>query len=122
VRATQPATDHVAPDGIRHQTWVIDDADSIAACVDLFDAVPNQLYVADGHHRSAAAAIVGRERAQANPAHTGEEEYNFFLAVLFPAGQLRIMDYNRVVKDLNGLDEAEFMAKLGEHFTVIACW
>ena len=117
VRATPAITDHVAPDGIRHQTWVIDEADAIDRLQELFAAVPN-LYVADGHHRSAAAAIVGRERAQANPAHTGDEEYNFFLAVLFPAGQLRIMDYNRVVRDLNGLDEEAFMAKLGEHFTV----
>ncbi|MBR9974640.1 MAG: DUF1015 domain-containing protein [Bacteroidetes bacterium] len=117
VRATPPVTDHVAPDGIRHQTWVIDGADVINRLQELFAAVPN-LYVADGHHRSAAAAIVGRERAQANPSHTGKEEYNFFLAVLFPAGQLRIMDYNRVVKDLNGLDEAAFMAKLGERFAI----
>jgi uncharacterized protein (DUF1015 family) len=117
VRATPPVTDHVAPDGIRHQTWVIDETDAISRLRELFAAVPN-LYVADGHHRSAAAAIVGRERAQANPAHTGEEEYNFFLAVYFPAGQLRIMDYNRVVKDLNGLDEAAFMARLGERFTI----
>ena len=117
VRATPPVTDHVAPDGIRHQTWVIDEADAIDRLQELFAAVPN-LYVADGHHRSAAAAIVGRERAQANPAHNGEEEYNFFLAVLFPAGQLRIMDYNRVVKDLHGLDEAGFMARLGERFAI----
>ncbi|MDX9758913.1 MAG: DUF1015 family protein [Bacteroidota bacterium] len=117
VRATPPLTDHVAPDGIRHQTWVIDDPATITALQGLFTAIPN-LYVADGHHRSAAAAIVGRERGQANPSHTGEEEYNFFLAVFFPAGQLRIMDYNRVVKDLHGLDEAAFMAKLGAHFTI----
>lgn len=117
VRAAAPVTDHVAPDGIRHQTWVIGDQGTIDRLQRLFAAVPN-LYVADGHHRSAAAAIVGRERAAANPAHTGEEEYNFFLAVFFPATQLRIMDYNRVVKDLNGLDAAAFMKKLSERFTV----
>ena len=117
VRAATPVTDHVAPDGIRHQTWVIDGQETINRLQQLFTAVPN-LYVADGHHRSAAAAIVGRERAAANPAHTGEEEYNFFLAVFFPATQLRIMDYNRVVKDLNGLDAAAFMAKLSERFTL----
>ncbi|MFA6234925.1 MAG: DUF1015 family protein [Bacteroidota bacterium] len=117
VRSTPSATDHVADDGIRHQTWVIDDGETIARLQELFAAVPN-LYVADGHHRSAAAAIVGRERALANQAHTGDEEYNFFLAVVFPAGQLRIMDYNRLVKDLNGLGEDAFMAKLSEHFTV----
>ncbi|MFZ1730212.1 MAG: DUF1015 family protein [Bacteroidota bacterium] len=117
VSSAPPTTDHVAADGIRHQTWVIADNATIMRLQELFAAVPN-LYVADGHHRSAAAAIVGREHAQANPAHTGDEEYNFFLAVVFPAGQLRIMDYNRLVKDLNGLSEEDFMTKLNEHFTV----
>lgn len=117
IRSQPPVTDHIASDGIRHQTWVIRDAQQIARLQELFAAVPN-LYVADGHHRSAAAAIVGRERAQANPDHRGNEEYNFFLAVLFPAGQLRIFDYNRVVKDLNGLSEDAFMEKLGERFTI----
>lgn len=117
VKAAAPVTDHVAADGIRHQTWVIDDDAMIEALRAEFASIP-ALYVADGHHRSAAAAIVGRERAQANPAHRGDEEYNFFLAVYFPAGQLRIMDYNRVVKDLNGMDKAAFLAKLGDHFTL----
>ncbi len=117
VRAQPPVTDHVAPDGIRHQTWVINDEATIARLSALFANTPN-LYVADGHHRSAAAAIVGRERAKANPDHRGDEEYNFFLAVYFPAGQLRIMDYNRVVKDLNGRSEEDFFAKLGEQFTI----
>lgn len=117
IRATPPTTDHVAPDGIRHQTWVIADADTTSRLQTLFSGIPS-LYVADGHHRSAAAAIVGRERAQANSAHTGDEEYNFFLAVYFPAGQLRIMDYNRVVKDLNGLSEEEFTTALRKHFTL----
>jgi uncharacterized protein (DUF1015 family) len=117
VKAAPPVTDHVAPDGIRHQTWVIADQPTVQRLQELFAAIPS-LYVADGHHRSAAAAIVGRERAAANPDHKGDEEYNFFLAVYFPAGQLRIMDYNRVVKDLNGLSKEEFFAKLGEHFTL----
>ncbi|MDT8325508.1 MAG: DUF1015 family protein [Bacteroidota bacterium] len=117
VRAQPPITDHMAPDGIRHQTWVISDTRSIEQLTALFRDIPN-LYVADGHHRSAAAAIVGRERARANPDHRGDEEYNFFLAVCFPAGQLRIMDYNRVVRDLNGLGEEDFITKLGEQFTV----
>jgi len=117
VRSQPPVTDHIASDGIRHQTWVIRDAQQIARLQELFAGVPN-LYVADGHHRSAAAAIVGRERAQANPDHRGDEEYNFFLAVLFPAGQLRIFDYNRVVKDLNGHSTEAFMEKLGERFVI----
>lgn len=117
VRVQPPATDHVSADGIRHQTWVIDDAEMIARLRELFATVPN-LYVADGHHRSAAAAIVGRERARANPKHRGDEEYNFYLAVVFPAGQLRIMDYNRVVKDLNGQSESEFIDRLKERFTI----
>ncbi len=117
VKAAPPVTDHVAPDGIRHQTWVIADTPTVDRLQELFASIPS-LYVADGHHRSAAAAIVGRERAAANPEHKGDEEYNFFLAVYFPAGQLRIMDYNRVVKDLNGLSKDEFFVKLGEHFTL----
>ncbi len=117
VRAAPPVTDHVAADGIRHQTWVISDTQVIDQLTALFGDIPS-LYVADGHHRSAAAAIVGRERAKANPDHRGDEEYNFFLAVYFPAGQLRIMDYNRVVKDLNGLSEEAFFEKLNAQFTV----
>jgi uncharacterized protein (DUF1015 family) len=101
VKELPPENDHVAADGIRHQSWIIRNTEVIAQLQKLFAAVPN-LYVADGHHRSAAAGIVGRERAEANPNHSGDEEYNFFLAVYFPAGQLKIMDYNRVVKDLNG--------------------
>jgi uncharacterized protein (DUF1015 family) len=117
IRSGPPVTDHVAADGIRHRTWVIGDEATIHRLQELFAAVP-ALYVADGHHRSAAAAIVGRERALANPEHTGNEEYNFFLAVYFPAGQLRIMDYNRVVKDINGLSRTEFLDRLGKAFTL----
>ncbi len=112
-----PDNDHVAADGIRHQSWVIKDADLNAKITKILSDV-DYFYVADGHHRSAAASIVGRERQQANPNHTGNEEYNFFLAVLFPASQLYIMDYNRLVKDLNGLSKEEFLEKLTEFFSI----
>ena len=114
---TSPDNDHVAADGIRHTTWVIRSWADTDAIQKRFAAIPN-LYVADGHHRSAAAAIVGRERKQANPSHRGDEEYNFFLAVCFPSSQLRILDYNRVVKDLNGMTREEFLGKLKSKFSV----
>lgn len=117
VRSSHPECDFVAEDGIRHQLWVISDRPTITAIEEEFSKIGN-LYVADGHHRSAAAARVGNEMALANPRHTGKEEYNFFLAVLFPHNQLRIMDYNRVVKDLNGRSAEEFLSALGEQFTV----
>lgn len=112
-----PDNDHVAADGIRHQSWVIKDSQLSSHITEILADV-DYFYVADGHHRSAAASIVGRERQQANPNHTGNEEYNFFLAVLFPASQLYIMDYNRLVKDLNGLTKEEFFAKLTDFFTI----
>jgi uncharacterized protein (DUF1015 family) len=113
---SQPAeNDNIASDGIRHQSWVIKDEAMIAKIISVFKTIPH-LYIADGHHRSAAAGRVGRERAQANPNHRGDEEYNFFLAVYFPANQLRIMDYNRVVKDLNGLTREEFFSRLRSNF------
>ncbi len=115
VKKANPDNDHVAEDGIRHQSWVIDNDAHIEKIQTLLGGV-DAFYVADGHHRSAAAAIVGRERQKANPNHTGDEEYNFFLAVLFPAEELYIMDYNRVVKDLNGNTEEEFFNKVTEHF------
>ncbi len=117
IRSSPAAVDFVADDGIRHMLWVIDDGKTIGDLVGSFREVP-QLYVADGHHRSAAAARVGKELADADPRHTGEEEYNFFLAVLFPHDQLRIMDYNRVVKDLNGISPEEFLRKLRANFEV----
>ncbi len=117
VCAGVPAFDFVAGDGIRHQLWVIRDSATIDAITAAFHAIA-YLYVADGHHRSAAAARVGRDLADANPHHRGDEEYNFFLAVFFPHNQLRIMDYNRVVKDLNGKSESEFLVEIQEHFTV----
>ena len=107
----------VSAEGFGHEVWVIDDEELIEKVTAAFDAIP-ALYIADGHHRTAAAARVGLEKAQNDPNHTGDEEYNFFLAVCFPASQLKIMDYNRVVRDLNGLSEEEFLAKLSENFVV----
>ncbi len=109
--------DFVSNDGVRHSFWVIDNEDVINKITDIFEKIP-YTYVADGHHRTAAAALVGNERRIKNPGHNGTEEYNFFLAVHFPASQLTIFDYNRVVKDLNGLGENEFLNKLAENFIV----
>jgi uncharacterized protein (DUF1015 family) len=109
--------DFVSNDGIRHLFWIIEDEGVINKLTDEFEKIPDT-YVADGHHRTAAAALVGNERKLQNPNHNGTEEYNFFLAVHFPASQLTIFDYNRVVKDLNGLSEHEFLNKLSENFTV----
>lgn len=107
----------VAPDGIRHQFWLIKNDNDIKRITELFAAMPS-LYIADGHHRSAAAALVGAEKARLNPNHRGDEEYNYFMAVCFPDNQLTIIDYNRVVKDLNGLDEEDFLKALSVNFTV----
>ena len=116
--AEAPEYDYVAQgDGFRHQLWVIDDEADMAAITAAFAQMP-ALYIADGHHRSAAAALVGAEKARQNPNHVGNEEYNYFMAVCFPAGQLTIIDYNRVVKDLNGLTPEELLAKLEENFIV----
>jgi uncharacterized protein (DUF1015 family) len=112
-----PEYDFVASDGIGHHFWVIENDATIRKITELFARIP-YLYIADGHHRSAAAALVGVEKAKLNPAHTGREEYNYFMAVCFPANQLRIMDYNRTVKDLNGLTPEEFLYRLGEDFYV----
>lgn len=117
VKENEPEYDFVAEDGFGHHFWVIDDEATINRIVELFADIP-ATYVADGHHRTAAAALVGNEKRQNNPNHTGNEEYNFFLAVHFPDNQLQIIDYNRVVKDLNGLTEAELLAKLEEDFEV----
>lgn len=113
----EPEYDFVAPDGFGHTFWVIDDDAVNAKITEEFAKIPN-LYIADGHHRSAAAALVGAEKAKQNPAHKGDEEYNYFLAVAFPASHLRIIDYNRVVRDLNGLTEEQFLAKVAENFEV----
>jgi uncharacterized protein (DUF1015 family) len=104
-------------DGIGHHFWVVRDQKTIAEIIRLFEAVPHT-YVADGHHRTAAAALVGNEKKRNNPAHTGKEEYNYFLAVHFPDNQLTIIDYNRVVKDLNGLTNEQFLEKLSKYFDV----
>lgn len=109
--------DFVAADGVRHHFWVIKDKQDIQRITELFAAIPD-LYIADGHHRSAAAALVGAEKAKQNPNHRGDEEYNYFMAVCFPDNQLNIIDYNRLVKDLNGLTTEEFLKRLEEHFTV----
>lgn len=117
VAATEPEYNFIAPDGFGHTLWQIDDDELISEITKEFERIPN-LYIADGHHRSAAAALVGAEKANQNPNHTGEEEYNYFMAVAFPASHLKIIDYNRVVKDLNGLNEEEFLDKLKENFNV----
>ncbi len=115
----QPAVyDFVAPDGFGHHFWVISDDKMIARITEIFADVP-AFYIADGHHRSAAAALVGDEKRQQNPNHKGTEEYNYFLAVIFPDNQLNIIDYNRVVKDLNGLTDEQFLAKVAENFDVV---
>jgi uncharacterized protein (DUF1015 family) len=116
--ARQPEYDFIAPgDGFGHTFWIIDDEQDIQAITAEFAKMP-AMYIADGHHRSAAAALVGAEKAKQNPHHRGDEEYNYFMAVCFPASQLTIIDYNRVVKDLNGLAPAEFLDALRPHFDV----
>ncbi|MBO5602415.1 MAG: DUF1015 domain-containing protein [Prevotella sp.] len=116
--ATTPEYDFIAPiDGFRHQLWIISDDQDIQTVTDAFKAMPS-LYIADGHHRSAAAALVGAEKQKQNPNHKGDEEYNYFMAVCFQASELTILDYNRVVKDLNGLSSEEFLEKLSKNFTV----
>ena len=113
-----PAYSFVADeDGFGHDFWVIDDDDIIAKITAIFAKIP-ALYVADGHHRTAAAARVGEEKRNKNPYHTGREEYNYFMAVIFPASNLLIIDYNRLIKDLNGLNKAEFIAKLEQSFII----
>ncbi|MCR4920327.1 MAG: DUF1015 domain-containing protein [Bacteroidaceae bacterium] len=120
ITAQAPEYDFVAPiDGFRHRLWLVDNPKDIQTITETFSAIP-YLYIADGHHRSAAAALVGAEKARQNPNHRGDEEYNYFMAVCFPASQLTILDYNRVVKDLNGMTEGEFLDKLSVHFNVEA--
>ncbi len=116
--AQAPEYDFIAPiDGFRHQFWIISDDNDIATITAEFAKMPS-LYIADGHHRSAAAALVGAEKAKQNPNHRGDEEYNYFMAVCFQASQLTILDYNRVVKDLNGMSSDEFLAALQVNFMV----
>ena len=114
----KPEYDFVAElDGFRHTFWLIEDEAKIKRITEIFATIPS-LYIADGHHRSAAAALVGDEKRRQNPAHKGNEEYNYFMAVCFPDDQLTIIDYNRVVKDLNGLTDEQFIEKLKKNFDV----
>lgn len=117
VKNQEPEYDFVAEDGFGHTFWKIEDDAINARITEIFAKVP-AFYVADGHHRTAAAARVGAEKRENNPNHTGNEEYNYFLAVIFPESQLKVIDYNRVIKDLNGLTSAEFIEKLRESFDV----
>lgn len=113
----EPEYDFVSVDGVGHHFWLISDNADINRITEIFATFP-AMYIADGHHRSAAAALVGAEKAKNNPTHRGDEEYNYFMAVCFPDNQLTIIDYNRVVKDLNGLTPEEFLKKLDKNFTV----
>ncbi len=113
----EPASDVLADDGVRHSIWVIRDASTIERLVKLFDAMP-ALYIADGHHRSAAASRVAAARRKANAAHTGDEDYNYFLVVAFPQHQMRILPYNRAVRDLSGMSGEQFLARVAERFEV----
>ena len=114
-----PIYDFIAKeDNFGHRFWVIDDKATIDRLVELFATEVPSMYIADGHHRSAAAALVGQEKKENNPNHKGTEEYNFFMTVIFPDNQLKIIDYNRVVKDLNGLSKEEFLNALTESFEV----
>jgi len=118
--SSKPAdVDVTAKDGVRHEIWVMSDANQVATLTDAFDAM-DAIYVADGHHRSAAGSRVGNSQKAANPAHTGNESYNYFLSVIFPHDQMQILDYNRVVKDLNGLSKDDFLAQVAERFDVQA--
>lgn len=117
VKNNAPVYDFVAADGFGHHFWVIEDDVTIAKLLSLYNAIPNT-YVADGHHRTAAAALVGNEKRKNNPNHSGTEEYNYFLAVNFPDNQLQIIDYNRVIKDLNGLTQEEMMEKMNKTFII----
>jgi len=119
VENNKPEYDFTAEDGFGHHFWVIKDAAKNKRIQEIFDKEIPAVYVADGHHRTAAAGLVGNEKKKNNPNHTGNEEYNFFLSVNFPANQLTIIDYNRVIKDLNGLTPTELMEKLSESFDIV---
>ncbi len=114
-----PDRDVTATDMVRHEIWVVDDESVVASLTEAFDAM-QALYVADGHHRSAAGSRVGAARKAANPQHSGEESYNYFLTVIFPHNQMQILDYNRVIKDLNGLDKQVFLTRVAEAFSLEA--
>jgi len=116
ITAGEMEYDFVTGDGVGHHFWLIRDPRTITRITEIFEKDIEFTYVADGHHRTAAAALVGKEHRENNPAHTGREEYNYFLAVHFPASQLTIIDYNRVIRDLNGMSPEHFLEKLGERF------
>ena len=119
ITAEKPIYDFIAKeDGFGHRFWIINDKATIARLVELFDKKVPAMYIADGHHRSAAAALVGQEKKEKNPAHTGKEEYNYFMTVIFPDNQLKVIDYNRVVKDLNGLTKEQFLNALNDAYVV----
>lgn len=118
VVAGEAEYDFTTGDGVGHHFWLVDNSEDIKQIIKIFRDDIEATYVADGHHRTAAAALVGQERRENNPGHRGDEEYNFFLAVHFPASQLSIIDYNRVVKDLNGLSKEEFLKELEEGFII----
>lgn len=115
--AKTPEYDFVAEDGFGHHFWLIDNDNDIRRITEIFAEIP-AFYVADGHHRTAAAALVGEEKRKQNPNHTGKEEYNFFMAVAFPESHLKIIDYNRLIKDLNGMSSSDFIKKLCVDFDV----
>jgi uncharacterized protein (DUF1015 family) len=115
----KPVYDFVADEGFGHHFWTIDDKATICRIIEIFETEIPSLYVADGHHRTAAAALVGQEKRRNNSNHNGTEQYNFFMSVLFPDNQLKIIDYNRVVKDLNNLSSEEFLKKLSDVFFVV---
>ncbi len=117
ISSNTPDMDVTAADGVRHEIWVASETDTVAKLTDAFDAM-DALYVADGHHRSAAASRVAASSKATNPSHTGEEDYNYFLSVIFPHNQMQIMDYNRVVRDLNGMDKETFLQKITERFAM----
>ncbi|MCQ2284300.1 MAG: DUF1015 family protein [Bacteroidales bacterium] len=119
ITCKEPVYDFIAKeDGFGHRFWVIDDRKLIDELVEIFDKQVPAMYIADGHHRSAAAALVGQEKKEHNPNHTGKEEYNYFMTVIFPDNQLNVIDYNRVVKDLNGLSKEQFLNALNEAYVV----
>ncbi|MEI6349042.1 MAG: DUF1015 family protein [Bacteroidota bacterium] len=118
ITATPAEYDFITDEGFGHHFWVIDDEKTIARIIEIFKTEIPDLYVADGHHRTAAAALVGQEKKKNNPNHTGNEEYNYFMSVIFPDNQLKIIDYNRVIKDLNGLTKEQLIAKISEVFEV----
>ena len=119
VSASPADVDVTAKDGVRHEIWVLSDEDKLNTLTSAFDAM-EAIYVADGHHRSAAGSRVGNSKKAANPNHTGEESYNYFLSVIFPHDQMQILDYNRVVKDLNGLSSDDFLNRVAENFDIEA--